>query len=134
MRYFINRNCTDQISGRLVKVGEDVSDPIVIRNEHGQVFYRCTDMNGCIIEVVSTCVEEFIPAGVSPVYSDKHYFWKPDMRLYIPEDTYDLTSAYFIKKKTIIEDWMDNEDCTYEISLDGVHKYRILKKDAEKVF
>jgi len=69
-----------------------------------------------------------------PVYGEvdsRKYIWHPDRRIFTVEDTQDYNSSKIIKKHTIIDDWCDNGDGTYDISFDGVESYRISADSVE---
>jgi len=136
MKYMINRNCTDFFTKTLVKNGtilESYEDEEGA-GERGRQKYRiCTLEDGRRIKVIPLCVEPYIIGGDID-YTERRYFWKPYMRLIVDEDTEDYTSGSIIKEGTIIDDWIDNEDGTYEVSLDGILKHRINKKDVTKIY
>lgn len=138
MKYFINKNCTDFYTNTLVKNGTIVVQYVDEegQGERGRQVYRiCTLEDGRVIKTVPHSVEEYIIGGWDvPDYSDKRYFWKPEKRLLVDFDTEDYSSGGIIKKGTIIDDWMDNEDGTYEVSLDGVQQHRINKNDVTRIF
>lgn len=138
MMYMINKNCTDLFTRTLVKNGTMV---VSYEDEYGagergrQVYRICELEDGSKIKTAPCNVEPFIVGdGEVEDYSVRRYFWKPEMRLIIDYDTEDLSSGMMIKQDTIVDDWMDNEDGTYEISLDGVTKQRIMKKDVTKIY
>src|SRR5574344_999475 len=138
MMYMINKNCTDFFTGTLVKNGTLVKSYVDEdgQGERGRQVYRiCTLEDDRIVKVTPRSVEEYIIGdGDVADYTEKRYFWKPDMRLIVDYDTEDYTSGSIIKEGTIIDDWIDNEDGTYEVSLDGVQKCRINKKDVTKIY
>lgn len=138
MKYFINKNCTDFYTNTLVKGGTIVVHYVDEdgQGERGRQVYRiCTLEDGRVIKTVPHSVEEYIIGEEEvPDYSDKRYFWKPEKRLLVDFDTEDYSSGGIIKKGTIIDDWMDNEDGTYEVSLDGVQQHRINKNDVTRIF
>lgn len=139
MKYMVTKNCTDFFTGTLVKNGT----PVVSyedeegSGERGRQIYRIALLeDGRKIKVAPLCiVPHIVGDGEAEEYNgSRKYFWKPERRLIVEYETEDLSSGMMIKQDTIIDDWMDNEDGTYEISLDGIQKHRIMAKDTMRIY
>jgi len=139
MKYMVCKNCTDLFTGTLVKNGTIVVsyEDEEGSGERGRQVYRISTLeDGRKIKTAPICSTEYVIGdGDAEEYNgSRRYFWKPERRLVIDYDTEDFSSGMTLKQDTIIDDWMDNEDGTYEVSLDGVQKHRILAKDVTRIY
>jgi hypothetical protein len=66
-------------------------------------------------------------------FTEQRQLWHPEHRIMTVEDTEDYHSGKIIKKNTIMEDWIDNEDGTIEMTLDGIIVSRINKDSVIKI-
>ena len=138
MKYMVCKNCTDLFTRTLVKNGTMViSYEDEYGGERGRQVYRISTLeDGRKIKTAPVCITEYVVGdGEAEEYNgSRKYFWKPERRLIIDYDTEDFSSGMILKQDTIIDDWVDNEDGTYEVSLDGIQKHRILAKDVTKIY
>ena len=127
----VNRNCTNWIDETLVKGGSLLSD---YATEQGSMY--CTGIvEGKKVKVFTRCVEPFITNVVDiPSHEAiRQVFPKQEKRIIVADDAEDLNSVATVPKGTIAEDWIDNDDGTYELTVDGIHIWRIRAKSIDKL-
>lgn len=128
----VNRNCTNQLTGELIKGGSFLQN--YAPGDAKSIF--CTGrVNGVDVKIPMNCVEVYeVGTAEVPSYTPIHTFFpKQEKRIMVFKDSEDLNNPTYIKEDTIAEDWIDNEDGTYEFSVDGLDIHRVWAKDVIKL-
>lgn len=136
MDYRVVMKCKDRLTGNRIESGTilEYCDYLCERGRNWISGY----VDGVKIEVPERfviSVDEFNKGKDITIDFDniqtRKYIWHPDRRIFTVEDTQDYNSSKIIKAYTIIDDWCDNEDGTYDISFDGIESYRITADSVE---
>jgi hypothetical protein len=132
MIMLVNKNCTNQLTGELIKCGSFIHDPVQCKD--APIFF-IGKVNGVDAKIPHNCMEEYeVGTAKMPSYEPiKTFFPKQDKRIKIMECSEDLHSSKMIPAGIVVEDWIDNEDGTYEFSIDGKNIQRILAKNVMKL-
>lgn len=130
--WHIKKNCTNQLTGTLIKGGSLLTNKGEVRD--GKQVWCTGQTNGEDVKIPPNCVEPYIVGQWdAPSYEPVYKRWHPDRSILVPDDVEDLSSCKLIKGGTVVDDWNDNQDGTYDITLNGIEVFRIREQDAMRL-